>query len=477
MATPGFTTLVLLIHTVVLLSGRVYGQDEARNATDAANDKFTVCTLERQPMAYCPKASNSTSGFGGLSIQAFREAALDALGWQEGEDYEFVCLSLGTSEVIKQELLPENGTCDAFIASTTITTERTELGVVWAYPYWKGSVGILARSVPNSSDGWAWTKPFTWELWLALGLTVIILPLIVYGLEILTLKKSVTGWDTVKGYSEAIWRTLWVMIHGETMNVSVLSARIVVVVLAFLALILGASYTANLAAFLTLRSFGDVNSVYDLVGLAVSTVPVYQEKLRSRYGLVTISADINNMDDIEGEADLVANGNLASFLTDAETIQYVVATYPECKVRMLPNTIEPFDYGLAFNERTNESIVDAFDVGLIKLVETGRMVDIGKQYLLSNSPCLEQGLGNDETDQIGFKEVYGLWILVAAAIAIGLCLVIFRRLYKTKKGVWPVSEDIDYGLEAEASTLSHHWEGADREKGVPDLLRSKTIIK
>lgn len=477
MTTLGFKAVVLLIHTLTLLSGRVHGQDGDRSAAGGDDDKFIVCTLERQPMAYCPKANNSTSGFGGLSIQAFREAALDALGWQEGEDYEFVCLSLGTSDVIKQELLPENGTCDAFIASTTITTERTEMGVVWAYPYWKGSVGILAQSVPNSSDGWAWTKPFTWELWLALGITVIVLPLIVYGLEIFTIKKSVTGWDTVRGYSESIWRTMWVMIHGETMNVSVLSARIVVVVLAFMALILGASYTANLAAFLTLRSFGDVNSVYDLVGLAVSTVPVYQEKLRNRYGLVTVVADINNMDDIEREADLVANGNLASFLTDAETIQYVVATYPECRVRMLQNTIEPFDYGLAFSNRTDDSIVDAFDVGLIKLVETGRMVDIGKQYLLSNSPCLKQGLGTDETDQIGFKEVYGLWILVAASVALGLCVVIFRRMYKTKKGVWPVPTDADCGLEPEASTLSHHWEGADREKGVPDLLRSKTVIK
>lgn len=477
MASLRFTTLVLLIHTVALLSGRVCGQDGANNSTDGDKGKFIVCTLERQPMAYCPKENNATSGFGGLSIQAFREAALDALQWQEGEDYEFVCLRLGTSEVIEKELLPKNGTCDAFIASTTITTERTEMGVEWAYPYWKGSIGILAESVPNSSDGWAWTKPFTWGLWLALGITVIVLPLVVYGLEILTIKKSVTASDTVRGYSEAVWRTMWVMIHGETMNVSVLSARIVVVVLAFMALILGASYTANLAAFLTLRNFGDVNSVYDLVGLAASTVPVYQEKLRNRYGLVTVEADINGMDDIEREADLVANGNLAAFLTDAETIQYVVATYPECKVRMLQNTIEPFDYGLAFSERTDSSIVEAFDIGLIKLVESGRMVDIGEQYLLSNSPCLDQGLGSDETDQIGFKEVYGLWILVAAAMALGLCIVILRRMYKTKKGVWPVPTDTEYGLEPEASTLSHHWEGADREKGVPDLLRSKTVIK
>lgn len=113
---------------------------------------------------------------------------------------------------------------------------------------------------------------------MSIGLTVIFLPIIVYLLEVMSIKRRVTLDDSMKGYVEATWRTLWVMIQGETMGVSMIAARIVVIVLAFVALILSASYTANLAAFLTLQSFSSVNSIYDLQGLAVSTVEVYQDR-------------------------------------------------------------------------------------------------------------------------------------------------------------------------------------------------------
>lgn len=61
---------------------------------------------------------------------------------------------------------------------------------------------------------------------------------------------------------------------------------------------------------------------------------------------------------------------------------------------------------------------------------------IGEEFLLSNSPCLKQGLTNDGTQQIGFKQVYGLWILIGAAIIIGFMIVIGTRIYKTRNGHW-----------------------------------------
>jgi ABC-type amino acid transport substrate-binding protein len=251
---------------------------------DASNDLFVVCTLGRvAPMASRIESKNDS--FTGLSVEIFREAARDTLGWKEGADFRFECLFGGTLDILQNEILNVNGSCDAFIAATTITPERSEMGVVWAYPYWSGSIGIITRSTPKSTDGWAWTKPFTWSFWLAIGLTVIILPAIVYYLEVLSIKKSVSVKDSLLGYVEASWRTLWVMIQGETMSVSMLSARVVVIVLAFVALILSASYTANLAAFLTLKSFSSLNSIFDLQGYAVSTVEAYQQRIQDGYGL------------------------------------------------------------------------------------------------------------------------------------------------------------------------------------------------
>lgn len=220
-------------------------------------------------MSTCTPSSNSSALFSGLSIETFREVAEEALGWKEGEQYMFTCLESGTSTTINERLLPEDGGCDAFIAATTITAERTAAGVQWAYPYWSGSISAVVRNAEKNSDGWAWTRPFTWQLWLALGLTSICLPLVIFILEVLSIKRRVSLQDSARGYHESLWRTLWVLMQGETMAVTNLAARVTVIILAFCSLILSASYTANLAAFLTLKSYGSLNRIEDLQGMAV----------------------------------------------------------------------------------------------------------------------------------------------------------------------------------------------------------------
>ena len=447
--------------------------NSANNGTAGAGsgDGFIVCTLNLPPMAYCVEGDDAASSFSGLSIEMFRMSALDALGWVEGRDYRFLCLNSDTTATLQDNVIPENGTCDAFVASTTITSERTEQGVVWAYPYWSGSVGIIAQSIPQTTEGWAWTKPFTWNLWIAILITVVFLPFVIYFLELLAIKKSVTAKETMKGYSEALWRTIWVVIHGETMNVSMASSRLVLVMFAFTALILGSSYTANLAAFLTLRSFGSVDSIYDLNGLAVSTVEVYRPRIQSRYGIIASGAKVNNLEDVEEQVDFVAKGNLAAFLIDSEVAQYVVASYPECRVRLLPNKIEPFDYGLAFNPRVDEETVQVFSLSILKLIEDGTMADLGKRFLLEDSPCLNQGINSDETAQINFQQVYGLWILLAIGIVAGGMVLIGIRVYKKRRDKWSTPDLTKEVVKIEKS-ISHRWEeGTDRENGVPDLLR------
>ncbi|WPT14368.1 Glutamate receptor ionotropic, delta-2 [Picochlorum sp. SENEW3] len=475
--------LIHLSIVTIALGVAVWGQETTANGnlTAAAGNvtsstAFIVCTIPLEPMAQCSLNSNASSSFSGLSIATFREAAKEGLGWVEGVDYKFVCVDTDTPTTLEEKILPADGVCDAFIASTTISSERTAAGVVWAYPYWSGSIGIITKSSPKSTDGWAWTKPFTWKLWLAIGLTVIILPIIVYYLEVLSIKRRVSFRDSMKGYAEATWRTLWVMIQGETMGVSMMGARIVVIVLSFVALILSASYTANLAAFLTLKSFSNVNSIYDLQGLAVSTVEVYQDRILSRYGLKTVEAVIASGEDIKDEAALVAQGVLAGFLIDAEVAQYLVATWPDCALTLLSQSIEPYDYGLAFNPRTDGDIVDAFSLSIIRLLEDGTIAEIGSTYLLDDSPCLKQGINSDEIGQITFMQVYGLWVLIAAGVVLGLFVVLALRLYKTRKDGWGLAGNMRQ-LQRIESEKAHNFEKGDsREICRSDLLRSESHL-
>lgn len=443
---------------------------------------FVVCTVPRPPMSMCTPSSNSSALFSGLSIETFREVAEDALDWQEGEQYTFTCLESGTSTTIYERVLPEDGGCDAFIASTTITAERTAAGVQWAYPYWSGSISAVVQNTEKNTDGWAWTRPFTWQLWLALGLTSICLPLVIFILEVLSIKRRVSLRDSARGYHESLWRTLWVLIQGETMAVTNLAARVTVIILAFSSLILSASYTANLAAFLTLKSYGSLNRIEDLQGTAVSTVEAYQPRFASRYGIKTLLANITGPDSIIAEAGDVLSGQLIGWLHDTEVAQYYVATWPGCELRLLDQRVEPFEYGLAFSPFVDSSIVDAFSLSILRLIEDGTIPQIGDTFLLSDSPCLNPEDNESEIAQLSFGQVYGLWVLLAAGVLVGLVLMMAKRWLKSHRNPdWgrPGAPKFNRtaSLETSESDMARTFERGDsREVRKSDLERVETHL-
>ena len=303
------------------------------------------------------------------------------------------------------------------------------------------------------------------------------LPLVIFMLEVFSIKRRISLKDSARGFHESLWRTLWVLIQGETMAVSNLAARVTVIVLAFSSLILSASYTANLAAFLTLKSYGSVNRVEDLQGLAVSTVEVYQPRFASRYGIKTLTADISSPEDIIAEAGEVVSGQLAGWLHDTEVAQYYVATWPNCELRLLDQRVEPFDYGLAFNSRVNASIVDAFSLSILKLIEDGTIPDIGDTFLLTDSPCLSPEDSESEIAQLSFSQVYGLWVLLGAGVFLGLVIVLLKRWHKRRYNPqWGLSEGPALrrtaSLETSESDVARKFERGDsREVKRSDLER------
>jgi hypothetical protein len=190
----------------------------------------------------------------------FRRAATD-VGWTEGTQYNFACKD-NTTQSIVDGLAGDSGECDAFIASITITSERKEQGVKFAFPYYKGSVGILVKTEKGTVSGWNWVQPFSMDLWVAIIVTMLIWPAAIFFIELGSLKRRIRKREAAFGVEEATWQSLWTLQHGEGMDVTSLGARVAVMCFAFASLILGSSYTANLAAFLTLKQVGNINSVY-----------------------------------------------------------------------------------------------------------------------------------------------------------------------------------------------------------------------
>ena len=75
-------------------------------------------------------------------------------------------------------------------------------------------------------------------------------------------------------------------------KVSSLPARIVTAAYAFLVLIITHTYTANLAAFLTVKQLDTkINSVEDLIGKTVASLPTYVDRLNASHRITAVDRD------------------------------------------------------------------------------------------------------------------------------------------------------------------------------------------
>jgi len=338
------------------------------------------------------------------------------------------CQISSTGNLI-EDLAADKGTCDAAVASITISTARQEMGILFAYPYYQSFVGIMVKSDAGRASGWSFFEPFGIDLWIAIAVTMFVWPAAIFAIEILSLRSKVNYRETYNGLEEATWRSLWALQHGGTFEVTSLGARIAVLSFAFFALILCSSYTANLAAFLTTQRTNTIRSVYDLSGLAVSSVAIYIPYLKSQYGILALDANISDVEMVVAEADLVAKGSLASFMYDNVVSEYVAASFPGCAVRVLPDKVQPFDYGIAFKKGTDPELVDSISTAILTLQEQGIISQYENRFLLKNSPC--SGANADtSSDQISFDSVYGLWVILCAGLVAGVIIMLFVRRHR-----------------------------------------------
>lgn len=135
----------------------------------------------------------------------FRQVAQE-VGWQEGVDFEFVCV--GFSKIINDitnnsspddELPP----CDMGVSAITITLERQDMGAKFAFPYYNTGLAVVVRASIQSTSGWAWMEPFTADLWIAVVLTSLAVPVFLFLIEFGSLKRRIYLRDVVPGVREA----------------------------------------------------------------------------------------------------------------------------------------------------------------------------------------------------------------------------------------------------------------------------------
>ncbi|XP_053208599.1 glutamate receptor ionotropic, kainate 2-like [Panonychus citri] len=368
----------------------------------------------------------------------------------------------GTWTGLIGEMLDKNH--DLATTDLTITHER-QTGVDFTIPFITLGISIL-HSKPKAAalNLWAFLDPFSLEVWLYTATAFIGVSLLMY----IVARISPYEWLNDHPCDEepeeltntfSIGNCLWfslgsIMQQGSDLGPKSISTRLVASAWSFFTLIMVSSYTANLAAFLTVAKMDvPIENAEDLamqskVGYGClksgSTRKFFQNSDYTTYQRMYSSMESaeppvyteTNSDGVRR----VLKGNYA-FLMESLSITYNVNRY--CNLTQVGDLLDQKGYGIAM--RPGSPFRTIFSNEILRLQEQGRIDELKRTWFedypneiraLENpleAECPPEVLDSETTSALDVANVGGVFIVLVCGLIIGVIFVVIEFIWKAKK--------------------------------------------
>ncbi|XP_055383679.1 glutamate receptor ionotropic, kainate 2-like [Condylostylus longicornis] len=371
-------------------------QLETNDELSLVNKSFIVLTALSNP--YGMLKSSTTKLVGNDRYEGFGVELIQRLAEKLGFNYTFQIhkdnqygaynVETNTSTGMIREIM--EGRVDLAITDLTITSQR-EAGVDFTIPFMNLGIAILYKKPQKEPPKlFSFMDPFSKEVWMYLGLAYLGVSLSLFILA----RLSPMEWDNPYpciekpielenqfSFSNSLWFSTGALLQeGSEIAPKAPSTRTVASIWWFFTLIMVSSYTANLAAFLTVESLSSpINDVNDLAEnkgnvkygtvangatrtfFQVSDEPTYMkinEYLTNNPHLLLK----NNVEAVEK----VLNENYAFFM-ESTSIEYNI--YRKCNLTQIGSLLDEKGYGIAMKK--NSPYRDKLNHALLELQESG----------------------------------------------------------------------------------------------------------
>ncbi|KAJ8982466.1 hypothetical protein NQ317_000424 [Molorchus minor] len=351
------------------------------------------------------------------------------------------------------------GRADLAIADLTITTGR-ERGVDFTYPFMMVGISILYEKPKKAPPSFfSFADPFSFEVWKLLmvacpGVSVI---LFILG------RISPTEWENPYPCIEEpeflvnqldLRNSFWFMTgailqQGSEIELKSISTRMVAGMWWFFTLLMVASYTANLAAFLTTESpdnhFTTFEELVDnaearqitygakakgatetfFSDKANSTDPYYRrawEFMRSHYNEVMAA-------DNDVAVKMAEKGHYAFFM-ESSSIEYV--TQRHCNLNKVGKELDEKGYGIAM--RKNQPYRNSLNTAILELQSSGEIEKLRRRWW-NEKRGGGQCAGDDaeEAAALDLKNVGGVFWVTVGGMLFAIPLALFEAVLNTKR--------------------------------------------
>ncbi|XP_041113098.1 glutamate receptor ionotropic, delta-2-like [Polyodon spathula] len=358
---------------------------------------------------------------------------------------------------------------DVGISALTITPDRENV-VDFTTRYLDYSVGVLLKKAERTVDMFACLEPFDLSLWGCIAGTVLLVGILVYLLNWFNPPRLQMGSMT----STTLYNSMWFVYgsfvqQGGEVPYTTLAARMMMGVWWLFALIVISSYTANLAAFLTITRIG--NSIQSLQDLSKQTDIPYGTVLDSAvydhvrtkgmnpferdsmyaqmWKMINRTSSIeNNVEESQEGIRRVRYGNFA-FIWDAAVLEYVAINDADCSFYTVWNRVADRGYGIALQH--GSPYRDIFSQRILELQQNGDMDVLKHKWWPKDSQCdLYSSVSTmQKGSALDIKSFAGVFCVLAGGMVLSCFIAMLETWWNKTKGSRVPSKEDDKEIDLE----------------------------
>nr|QKN21291.1 glutamate receptor ionotropic kainate 2 [Bactrocera dorsalis] len=393
---------------------------------------------------------------GNARYEGYSMDLIDAIAKLLNFKYEFVLapdgkygsfnkLTQSWDGLVKQLL---DGNADLGICDLTMTSARRQ-AVDFTPPFMTLGISILyAKPEQPPPDLFSFLSPFSLDVWLYMATAYLGVSLLIFGLS----RMAPADWENPHPCKEpeevenpwCMSNTTWlavgsIMGQGCDILPKAASTRLVTGMWWFFALMMLNSYTANLAAFLTMsRMESSIESAEDLAAqskikygalLGGSTMGFFRDSNFSTYqrmwtAMETARPSVFTKNNDEGVDRVLKGKGLYAFLMESTTLEYIIER--NCDLMQVGGWLDYKTYGIAmpFNSPYRKQISGA----VLKLGESGMLSELKRKWwkeMHGGGSCSQAESSGGDTPELDLENVGGVFLVLGigllTAILIGMC--------------------------------------------------------
>ncbi|XP_070517537.1 glutamate receptor ionotropic, kainate 2 isoform X2 [Cardiocondyla obscurior] len=443
---------------------RSYGDVYTQIVENLQNKTFIVTTILSAP--YCMRKDSSEKLTGNAQFEGYSVDLIYEISRLLGFNYTFRLVPDGrygsynaqTKEwdgMIK-ELLEQRA--DLAIGDLTITYDREQV-VDFTTPFMPLGISILYRKpVKQPPNLFSFLSPLSLDVWIYMATAYLGVSVLLFILA----RFSPYEWENphpCNGQSEvleneftllnSLWFTIGsLMQQGSDIAPKAVSTRMVAGMWWFFTLIMISSYTANLAAFLTVeRMDSPIESAEDLAKQTKikygalkggSTASFFKDSNFSTYQrmwsfMESAKPPVFTASNVEGVDRVIKGKGSYAFLMESTSIEYVIER--NCDLTQIGSLLDSKGYGIAMPP--NSPYRTAISGAILKLQEEGKLHMLKTRWWKEKrggGSCREDtSKSSSAANELGLANVGGVFVVLMGGMGVACVIAVCEFVWKSRK--------------------------------------------